>query len=104
MHLAQMMHKDFTPGNILWDKNDEGYLFTVVDINRMYFGNVSVHKGLNNMKRFWGPKLFTEILAEDYAKVRNASPQEAVNYILKKRSAFWKHFSKKHEVPFSLEY
>ena len=104
MHLAHIMHKDFTPGNILWDQDEEGFQFTIVDINRMYFGEVSVHKGLDNMKRFWGPKRFTEILATEYAKVRDYDIQEAVSYTLRKRAAFWKRFSKKHEVPFSLEY
>ena len=104
MHLAQMMHKDFTPGNILWTKDNEGYQFTIVDINRMYFGNVSIRKGLNNMKRFWGPKLFTEILAEEYAKVRNYNSRKAVDFILKKREKFWRRFSQKHEVPFAIEY
>ena len=40
MHEREVLHLDYSPGNILWDKDDEGYHFTVVDINRMRFGKV----------------------------------------------------------------
>ncbi len=103
IHLANIMHKDFTPGNILWDYDEEGYQFSMVDINRIYFGEVTVRKGLDNMKRFWGPKHFTEILAVEYAKARNADSKKAVTYILSKRKRFWRHYLKKHNVPFMIE-
>ena len=103
MHLAGIMHKDFTPGNILWKTDDEGLHFTIVDINRMYFGQISVKKGLDNLKRFWGPKHFTELLAEEYAKVRNYNTEKAVGYTLERRKAFWEHYLQKHQVPFAVE-
>ena len=103
MHLAGIMHKDFTPGNILWKKDNEGIHFMIVDINRMHFGQISTLKGLDNMKRFWGPKHFTEILAEEYAQLKCYNTEKAVKYILKKRKKFWTRYLKKHEVPFTME-
>ena len=35
MHDREVLHRDFSPGNILWDRDGEGYHFAVVDINRM---------------------------------------------------------------------
>lgn len=103
IHLHEILHKDFTPGNILWKQDDEGFHFMLVDINRMKFGPVSVTQGLYNLRRFWGPKKFSRILASEYALLRNADESEAVDYLLKERAKFWTKYGKKHEIPFELE-
>lgn len=67
------------------EKDDEGYHFMIVDINRMNFGIVSIKKGLYNLRKFWGPKEFMKTLASEYALIRNANPEEAVDYVMKER-------------------
>ncbi len=104
IHSNDIMHKDFTPGNILWEKTDEGYRFELVDINRMYFGKVSYHKGLANLTRLWGPKRFIELLVREYATLRHADPDASVAYAMKVRGAFWHQYAKKHRMPFRIEY
>jgi len=104
IHQNNILHKDFTPGNILWEKEDGEYHFSLVDINRMYFGKVSVRKGIANLTRFWGPKGFTEALVREYATLRHADPEKSVAYAMKLRSAFWHRFGKKHKIPFRIEY
>lgn len=103
MHSKGIMHKDYTPGNILWKKDAEGYHFSLVDINRMYFGKVTVKRGLKNMCRLWGPKEFIIHLARTYAACRNADPDHCVSYILAERKKFWLRFKKKHDIIFKLE-
>lgn len=103
IHNRQVLHKDFTPGNVLWKEDEEGFHFMIVDINRMNFGEVSVKAGLYNLRKFWGPKDFMRILATEYALVRNADPEEAVAYVMKERAKFWTRYQKKHEMPFELE-
>lgn len=103
IHNHKVLHKDFTPGNVLWKKDDEGYHFMIVDINRMNFGTVSIKKGLYNLRKFWGPKEFMKTLASEYALIRNTNPEEAVDYVMKERAKFWKRYQKKHEIPFLLE-
>jgi len=97
------MHCDFTPGNILWQHDEEGYYFQLVDINRMYFGPVSIEKGLLSMIRLWGPKAFIEHLVRCYALARKANPEEALQLAMPARARFWKRFQRKHDVPFPLE-
>ncbi len=104
IHRNDIFHKDFTPGNILWEKVNGEYHFSLVDINRMYFGKVSVRKGIASLTRFWGPKGFTEVLVREYATLRNADPDESVVYAMKLRSAFWHRYGRKHRIPFRIEY
>ena len=103
IHESDVLHKDFTPGNVLWKQDDEGFHFSLVDINRMSFGPVSVKQGLYNLRKFWGPKDFIRILATEYALLRNANVDEAVNYVMRERAKFWTRYGKKHEIPFKLE-
>lgn len=103
IHLHQILHKDFTPGNILWKQDEEGFHFMLVDINRMNFGPVSAKDGLYNLRRFWGPKDFTRILVSEYALLRNIDVKKAVNYVMKVRALFWTKYGKKHDIPFQLE-
>ena len=103
IHERHILHKDFTPGNILWKQDDEGYQFMLVDINRMKFGKISIQEGLFNLRKFWGPKDFTRILVTEYAMLRNTDPKKAVEYVMKERAKFWTKYGKKHEIPFKLE-
>lgn len=53
MHGAGVEHKDLNAGNILYKKDrDGGYLFQVIDTNRMSFrSHMSMHLRLRNMRR-----------------------------------------------------
>ena len=103
MHDREVLHLDYSPGNILWDKDDEGYHFTVVDINRMRFGKVNMEDGCAALCRLWGPKRFIELIARSYAKARGFDEDEAVALTMQARAAFWTRYSKRHPVEFPLE-
>lgn len=103
MHNRGILHKDFTPGNVLWMQDEEGFHFMIVDINRMKFGEIDVKEGLHTLCKLWGPKNFIEILASEYALVRNYNEAKAVDYVMKKRAQFWTRYGKKHPIEFQLE-
>ena len=104
MHDAQILHRDYSPGNILWQQDDNGhYQFAIVDINRMYLGPVSMVLGCSNFARLWGPKEFIILTVREYAKRRGFDPDESVSIALKARRRFWTHFKKRHKVKFPLE-
>ncbi len=103
IHNRKVLHKDFTPGNVLWKQDDEGFHFMIVDINRMKFGTVGMKEGLRNLSRFWGPKDFIRILVSEYALLRDCDVDEAVAYVMKERAKFWTRFGKKHPIKFKLE-
>lgn len=49
MHLAGVLHRDNTPGNILLKPVDDRFEFLVVDTNRMRFGSVGLWAGLGSL-------------------------------------------------------
>lgn len=104
MHEEGIVHKDFSPGNILWDKDKDGHIvFSLVDINRMYFGPVDIHRGCANFARLWGPKRFIELLVCAYARLRHFDEPQALGIALAARKRFWERYRKRHDVPFQLE-
>ena len=104
MHVKNVMHMDYSPGNILYRQMPDGtFRFSLVDINRMYFGKVGMKAGCNNFKRLWGPKRFFIMMIEEYARYRGFNVDEAVDYSLRVRSRFWTRFRKKHGIYFKLE-
>lgn len=103
LHEAGILHLDYSPGNILFDKVDERYCFSLVDINRMYFGNVDFKKGCANFARLWGQTPFFVLLAEEYARARGADVNECVRLVLEYRKKFWARYRLKHKVWFHLD-
>lgn len=104
MHEAGILHLDFSPGNILWDKTADGTIhFSLVDTNRMRFGTVSAKDGLDNFRRLWGPKQFFVMLVREYARLRGFDADEAERYALDRRARFWRHYMKKRRVEFHLD-
>lgn len=103
MHEKGIMHKDFSPGNILWQPEGENIRFAIVDINRMRFGKVSVSQGCAGFARLWGSKEFFVILARAYALKRHANPEDCVREILAHRKRFWTRYAKRHSVNYNLE-
>lgn len=103
MHEREVLHLDYSPGNILWDKDEDGYHFAVVDINRMRFGKVDIKDGCASLRRLWGPKRFIELIARRYADARGFDENRAVRLTMQARTAFWTRYSRRHPVDFPLE-
>ncbi|MDR1160768.1 MAG: lipopolysaccharide kinase InaA family protein [Tannerellaceae bacterium] len=102
LHEAGIYHKDFSPGNILFEETEEGVRFCLIDINRMEFGRVSIKKGCANFARLWGKEEMIRLIACEYAKERKADEEECTDLILYYRNKFWKKYKKKHEIDFEL--
>lgn len=104
MHDRQVLHLDYSPGNILFDREPDGtYRFSLVDTNRMYFGPVDMKRGVSAFRRLWGPKRFFVMAVREYAETRGFDTDPAEAYALRVRSDFWKRYRRKHKVEFDLE-
>lgn len=93
MHQKNILHKDYSPGNILFEKNADGRTqFTLVDINRMRFNKpIKPCEIYRNFCRLWGKQDFFECLAQEYAAARRWDAEECRREIVKYWKRFWKH-------------
>lgn len=96
VHDKEVLHIDFSPGNILYKKTKADYLFYLVDLNRMKFGKVSMNEGCENFRRLWGSKEMLVFIATEYAKARNFNIDQCIELTLSYHKKFWKRFTKKH--------
>ena len=103
LHEAGILHLDYSPGNILYDKLEDGYHFSLVDINRMRFGKVGMKRGCANFARLWGQTAFFVLLAQEYARARGMNEEECMRLVLHYRKKFWKRYRRRHYVWFELD-
>lgn len=103
LHENGILHHDYSPGNILFEKQEGEYHFSLIDINRMSFCKVNIKKGCANFARLWGQKAFFIHLARTYAQARGADESFCIEYLLQQRSKFWSRYRKRHELKFNLE-
>ena len=95
MHEQGILHLDFSPGNILWDKVDGDYQFELIDTNRMRVGHpVSLREGSYSMRRICARTAFFVTFAEEYAAARGMDSNEVRKWILYYRNRFWKNGKK----------
>ncbi len=89
LHDHDILHLDYSPGNILYKKDTDGWHFTIIDINRLKFKHVDMLTGCKNIQRFAADTRFFDIFAEEYALARNFEPLQCRSLILKYRNQFW---------------
>jgi tRNA A-37 threonylcarbamoyl transferase component Bud32 len=97
IHDRQVLHFDYSPGNILYEKKDEQYHFCLVDVNR-----ASIDKKIDektaafNLRKLWGKTEVILFIAGIYARDRGFDEKKFKNRVLLYRRKFWTRFVKKH--------
>ena len=102
LHDAGIYHRDFSPGNILFQQTEHEVNFLLVDINRMQFGPVSIEKGCANFARLWGSKEMFTLIAKEYATARHADVDDCIRWVFDYRKRFWDRYARKRKIPFEL--
>ena len=78
LHKKGVWHVDYSLGNILITKEDaQNYRFSLVDINRMEFKEISAKEGLRNLNKFWAQEKDLQFLVKEYAKLSDLDFNEA---------------------------
>ena len=67
LHQKGVWHLDYSPGNILIKRAEEGYHFSIVDINRMEFRPITALEGCENFNKLWASDEELEIMGREYA-------------------------------------
>jgi len=89
LHNNGIFHQDYSPGNILIKKEEDGYIFKIVDINRMKFKNLSLDEKIKNFSKLWAKNEDLIIILKAYSKYANLDEDEII-----KKGLF---FSQKHK-------
>ena len=87
LHEQGVCHRDYSAGNILFQKNDKTITIEIIDLNRIDFGDVDLVKGCKNFERLNIDAQSLEIMANQYAITREFEPKVCIDNILKMR---WK--------------
>ena len=69
LHKCGVWHLDYSPGNILIKRTEEGYQFSIVDINRMDFRPITAMQGCENFNKLWATDEEIEIMGREYARL-----------------------------------
>ncbi len=75
MHKRGILHRDFSPGNVLVSEQNGAYQFAFVDLNRVQFGEISLKKGLMSFIRLAHDELSQTIIVKQYAILTGSSEQ-----------------------------
>jgi len=82
LHQNNIEHLDYSPGNILIKKDTNGYIFKIVDINRMKFHSLDLQQRAINFARVWLRDEDMEIIIREYAKIASFSYKEMLKFAL----------------------
>ena len=89
LHQNNILHQDYSPGNILIKKDSNSYIFKVVDINRMEFRELNLNERLQNFNKLWADDNDLTIIAKEYAHQINNSEENCIRMAL--------HYNNKHK-------
>jgi tRNA A-37 threonylcarbamoyl transferase component Bud32 len=95
LHQAGILHLDLSTGNILFEKDETGIHFCLVDINRMRFQNIDQEVGCKNFERLRGSTDFFRVLAYSYAKTRGFDAESCTKRVLHYNEKSVKYFKRK---------
>lgn len=84
LHAAGVWMKDHSAGNVLLGRKDNGgFTFSYVDLNRIRFGVHSTHRLLRMFKSVSTSAHFTLLLARAYARAAGKNEQQVVHDVKK---------------------
>lgn len=93
LHEAEILHIDYSPGNILVNKQGNSYMFALVDVNRMRFKKVSVFDACKNLARLATSRQVLDEVASEYASQRGWDSKEVVPLMREYSDRFFRSYT-----------
>jgi len=93
LHSYNIEHLDYSPGNILIKKLDDGYEFKIIDVNRMCFKRLTPIERLENFAKLWAKDDDLKLIIQTYATLIDMNVDEAYEIA---RKASQRHKDKKN--------
>jgi len=82
IHKKGVWHVDYSGGNILIRREDDKYIFSLVDINRMKFRSITGYEGLENFNKLWFNEEDLTTIAKIYSNIAKLDESKAISEIL----------------------
>ena len=98
IHQKGVWHVDYSGGNILINRKEKGYEFSLVDINRMRFQRVEGYNGLENFNRMWFDEASLSLIAKTYAQLANLNQTVAISKIITYDSKLKRHVLRRRKM------
>ena len=98
LHQKNIHFLDHSPGNTLIKKDDNGYHFYLVDLNRMKFGPMDFKTRIKNFSRLTIHKSMVEVMSDEYAKCIGEDYNKVFDLMWKETEAFQEKFHRKKRL------
>lgn len=98
LHRSGVLHLDLSVGNVLFEKDETGIHFSLIDINRMKFCRIDRETGCKNFERLRGNTEFFRVLAASYANARGFDPEYCLDRILYYNKRSVRKFKRKGDL------
>jgi len=98
LHQKGVWHVDYSGGNVLINKTENGYEFSLVDINRMEFKAINAYEGLENFNKLWLEEDDLKILALTYASLAGLDEEKAKKEILLQDQKLKEHVLRRRKI------
>lgn len=98
MHESGILHRDHNTGNTLLRSVNNEVLFSIIDINRMKFGKLSLRARLNNFVRLTDNTDLLKKMAQRYAHVADVDPLTCVRILLSKKQSHLRKLALKRRL------
>lgn len=96
VHKKGILHKDYSPGNILFKNTGNGYHFYLVDLNRMSFKNICILDSCKSFSRLHADDNTLNFISEEYSKKRKYNKRICQKLIHIYNRRFWKKHLMRH--------
>lgn len=88
LHQKGVWHLDYSPGNILVKRSDGGYIFSIVDINRMDFrDSITPLEGCENFNKLWASDEDLAVMGREYARLSGLDEETVVSEMRRHNNA-----------------
>ncbi|WP_103070687.1 lipopolysaccharide kinase InaA family protein [Aquimarina sediminis] len=98
LHKCGVNFLDHSPGNTLIKKNEEGYEFYLVDLNRMKFGEMNFDTRVKNFAKLTIHESMVSVMSNEYAKCTGENEKEIFDLMWQYTQEFQGRYYRKRRI------
>ncbi|NND51135.1 MAG: Kdo domain containing protein [Flavobacteriaceae bacterium] len=104
LHKNNINFLDHSPGNTLIKKQNDGYQFYLVDLNRMVFHSMDFETRVKNLSRLTVHKSMIETMSDEYSKCTGEDVDKIFDLMWRSTLKFQYKFHRKRRIKNALQF